>query len=611
MNLLPFSKNWAFLLGSCVFMVSCGGDAGNGNNGNTVDSTAQTINSAKANDPSVMIHNLGDPDRLNPLTSSSANSTYIQNQIFSRLLEYDPKTLELIPQTAVARPVPAEINEGPFAGGMSLTYEIRPEATWDNGTPITAEDYIFTVKALKNPKVNSGPQRPYYEFIDDIQVDAANPKKFTIFSKKRYFLAESASGDFFILPEYVYDPKKIMRGFTIPQLNDPKTAEKLNGDAKINEFATEFNSSKYDRETGFVVGSGPYTFTKWETGQSVVLDRKKDWWGDKVQGVPALQAYSPQLVYKIITDMNTAITVMKDEGIDAMTGIKPEAYKDLFDDQKFKSKFELTTPDQFAYYYLGFNMKDPRFSDKRVRLAVAHLMNRDDIIDNIFYGMAVKTNSPVNPKKPYYNKNLPDIKFDTEKAKSLLEEAGWKDTDNDGIRDKVVNGKKMSLKVQYKYNQGNTIRKNIGLLLKDEAQRVGIEVEVVAREWTVLLEDMKKRDFELICMAWVQGPGLDDLKQIWHTDSDSPDGSNRVGFGNAESDKVIDEIRYTLDETKRNELYYKIQEIIYNEQPYVFICVPSERIAIHRRFENRFTSALRPGFKENWFKLSTGASNAQ
>lgn len=605
MNLIRIAKGYAWMLGVGALLVSCGGG---GNNGGQTDSTA-VVSGAKGNDASVTIHMLGDPDRLNPLSSTSADAQYIENQIFSRLLEYDAQSLELIPQMAVARPTITILTDGPFKDGMSISYEIRPEATWDNGQPVTANDYVFTMKALKNPKVNAGALRPYYEFVDDIQVDAANPKKFTIFSKKQYFLAESASGDFFILPEYVYDEKQLMRGFTIPQLNDPKMVETLNKDAKINEFATAFNASKFDRET--VVGSGPYTFTKWETAGSIVLDRKKDWWGDKVQNTPALQAHPNQLVYKIITDMSTALTVMKDEKLDVMKGLKPENFKELKDDNNFTKRFDLTAPDQFAYYYLGFNMKDPKFNDKRVRKAFAHLVNRNEIIETIFYGMAIKTNSPINPRKPYYNKNLPDIEFDAAKAKALLEEAGWKDSDGDGVIDKVVNGKKVAMKIRFTYNQGNVIRKNIGMLLKDEASRVGIEVEVVAQEWTVFLENIKRRDFEVICLAWVQGPTLDDLKQIWHTDSDTPDGSNRVGFGNAESDRIIDEIRYTLDEAKRTQLYNQIQQIIYDEQPYVFICVPSERIAIHRRFDNIETSALRPGYKENWFKLKTASASAQ
>jgi peptide/nickel transport system substrate-binding protein len=569
---------------------SCGGSQ---NNTNTEKNTKDTV-------ASVIIHNLGDPDKLNPLTSSSADATYIQSQIFSTLLVYDPTTLELAPYMAVSMPKITEINEGEFAGGMSIEFEIDPTATWDNGKPITAEDYVFTIKAVKNPKTNAAPQRPYLDFIDKIDIDANNPKKFTIFSRERYFLAESSAGGISILPEYVYDSLQLMRKFTIEELDNPKNMERLSINDDISRFADIFNSNKFDRDV--VVGSGPYTFKKWETGQFITLERKASWWGDKSKNA-LVKAYAPSITYKMITDQKTAITQMENEDLDVMASIKPDDFVDLKEKKDFSRKFDLSTPDQFAYAYLGFNTKISKLADKRVRRAIAHLVNRDDIIESLYKGLAVKTNSPINPKKPYYDKTLPNIDFDPQKAQALLAEAGWKDTDGDGILDKTVNGKKETMTLSYKYNNGNNIRKNIGVLLKEEAKRVGVIINIEAREWTVFLEDNKKRDFELVSLAWVQSPSLDDLKQIWHTSADSPEGSNRVGFGNKESDALIDKIRVTLNTTERDSMYKKIQQIIHEEQPYVFLCVPSERISIHKRFQGRETSAARPGYSPHMLQL--------
>lgn len=578
----------------------CGG--GENNNGNT-EPTTQGVGK-KGTDPNLVIHNLGDPDKLNPLTSSSADASYIQQQIYSALLEYDPSTLQLVPQAAVARAEVKEIAEGEFAGGMSLTFEIRPEATWDNGSPITAEDVAFTIKAVKNPKVNAASLRPYIEFVDKLEIDPSNPKKFTVFSKERYFLAESSVGGLSILPEYVYDPDKIMRKFTVDQLDNPKNLDALSVNPDIKRFADFFNDGKFEREPSGIIGSGPYTFKEWKLSEYIILERKKDWWGDKVKDAPMMKAYPPKIVYKIVSDPTPALVQLTNEELDVMVGIKPESFVELKQDKEFNRVFELSTPDQFSYLYLGFNTKDPKFADKRVRRAFAHLVNREDIITSLYQDLAIPTNGPINPKKSYYASDLPLIDFDPAKAKALLEEAGWKDTDGNGIIDKMINGKKVEMKVVYKFNQGNPIRKNIGLLLQEEAKRVGIEVTPMPREWTVYLEDTKRRDFDIMSLAWVQGPSLDDLKQIWHTSSDSPDGSNRVGFGNETSDKIIDEIRVTLDEKRRDSLYHKIQEIIYDEQPYVFICVPSERISIHRRFEaeGRKTTSLRPGYTPHLLK---------
>jgi peptide/nickel transport system substrate-binding protein len=392
-------------------------------------------------------------------------------------LVYDPRTLELSPQLAVSRPEIKVLEDGEYAGGMSLTYEIHPEATWDNGTPITAEDYVFTIKVIKNPKVSSAQIRPYLEFMDKVEIDPTNNKKFIIYSKEGYFKAEESSGqEPFILPEYHYDPEGLMSQFTIQQLSDPEQADALAKNQKIIRFAEKFNSAKMKREPTEIIGSGPYKFVEWTTGQRVVLERKKDWWGDRVKGNKMLEAFPPKIIYKTIPDLTAAITSAKDGKIDVIRSISPTSFIDLKDDTKFSARFDLSTPEQFIYQYIGFNMKRPQFRDKRVRRAIAHLIDREDIIESIYEGMAIKTNGPINPKKDYSNKNMKDIEYDIEKAKSLLDAAGWKDVDGDNIRDKMIDGKQESLIIEYKYNHGHLVRKNIGQLLKDEAYRFGIEI---------------------------------------------------------------------------------------------------------------------------------------
>jgi peptide/nickel transport system substrate-binding protein len=117
------------------------------------------------------------------------------------------------------------------------------------------------------------------------------------------------------------------------------------------------------------------------------------------------------------------------------------------------------------------------------------------------------------------------------------------------------------------------------------------------------LEDADNKEFDMVALAWVNTPGLDDMKQIWHSDASQEGGDNRVSFSNSECDKLIDEVRVTLDEAKRSEMYKRIQQIIYDEQPYIFLFVPNESIAIHNRFEGTETSPMRPGYTDGTFKL--------
>lgn len=566
-----------------LLLIACGGSGG-------------TVSSKRAGDNTLVLHQLADADYLNPVISSSANATYIQLDIFQALLDIDFKDLQFKGQLATDRPLIADITTGKFAGGMSLIFEIRPEAMWDNNTPVTANDVIFTIKTIKNPKVNAGSQRPYFEFVDAIEVDAQNPKKFTVFSKKKYFMAETAIGGLTIIPEYIYDPQGLMKGFTIEALSNAATADKLKSDPNIMQFADAFNSPKFSREVGFVVGSGPYEFKGWETGQTVILDRKKNWWGDKVSS-PQLQGKPDKLTYKVVNDWTTAVTQMKDEGLDVAYGIRNSDFIDLQKNDRFKQLYNLHSPTALAYDYFAFNLKNPKFKDKRVRQALAHLIDKKEIIDVLLYGMGESVIGPIHPTKSYYNKALVDREFSIEKAKALLKEAGWEDTDGDGVVDKEIEGQRVPMKINLKYNSGNDRRKNECLLFKESAKRAGVEIEVVTREWTALLEENKRREFEMFCSGWVQSPTPDDLKQIWHTESDTPDGSNYPGFGTPESDKIIEDIQVSIDPAAQNELYKKIQAIIYDEQPYLFLVSPKERIAIHSRFEGE-SSIRRPGYDE-------------
>lgn len=585
--------NYIIPLAFMGLFVACGGGDGGGDNSAVV--------SKKAGLNEITIHQLGDPDKLQPITSTSANSTYIQGNIFQTLLGADPVTYEQYGLIAKSRPVVKEINDGEYKGGMSLEYEIRPEAVWDNGTPITANDYVFTVKSMKNPKTDAAHIRPYFEFIKDIVIDPSNDKKFTIYAKDRYILSEEFSG-YWVLPEYIYDPEKIMRKFTIKELNED--VEKLRGNKFINEFAKLYNSEPFAREKGYVVGSGPYDFVEWKTKRYITLTKKKDWWGNKIKE-KGFDNGPDKIVYKVVPDWTTAITAMKDEEMDIASGIRAKDFVDLKENESFKKLYDLHAPDFMTYDYIGMNMRKPIFSDKKVRQAMAHLVDRKLIREVLMYGYGEAVDGPYHPTKAWYNKNLKSREIDLNKAKELLAEAGWKDTDNDGLLDKVIDGKKTPFKVSVKYNQGNTRRENSALMFKENAKKVGIEADVQVREWTVFIEETKAHNFDMYVGGWVGGTGLNDSKQIWHSSSYNG-GSNYVGFGTPESDELIEKIRYNLDESSRTQQYLRLQEIIHDEAPYVFLNAQKNKLAFHKRFNSANAYVPRPGYSEVEWSINPG-----
>lgn len=549
-------------------------------------------------DFTINVHESGDPDGLNPLTSKAANAENIEDNLFCRLLEFNRESFQLEPALAVRRPIIKTLDKGKYKGGMSLSYEIHPKAVWDNGSPVTGNDYLFTIKALKHQKVESGGRRLRAEFIADVEVDPSDPKKFTIYSKKVMFMAEAISGNsFHILPEYVYDAKKVLRGISIPELDDKR---KVYSEA-VNEFADDFNSAKYSSEEGFVVGCGPYRLVEWSTGDLISLERKKDWWGDQVDN-KYLKAYPSKINYHIISSIGWAFSKFEKGELDIIRNVPPKRFKEAKEDEAYLKMTEFHDPSQFAYHYLAFNSRNPKLSDKRVREAIACAVDQDRIVNELFGGAAMKAKTPISPHRMHYNINIKGVTYDLDKAKELLAKAGWKDSDGDDILDKKIDGKQVKLRLKYNYNKGNVVRKAIGEMLKTSLAEIGIKMDLYPIDFADLLATANERNFDIIALAWVNTPGSDDLKNVWHTSSDVDGGGNRVGFGNARTDRMIDEILVTLDEQRRKELYLELQEEIVAEHPYVFLVVPNQLIMIRKGFDYPELGPVSPGFVVRWFQ---------
>jgi peptide/nickel transport system substrate-binding protein len=541
-----------------------------------------------------------DPDMLNPFCYNAAESAGIIRFIFQSLTDIDTKTLELVPVLAVSRAIVEKTQNG----HLKYTYSLRPEAKWDNGAPITAKDVEFSLKAIKNPKVNDPQIKSGYDHLVDFVYDSSDPLKFTLIFDENYMLSEIKSGDYAILPEYFYDPKGLMRNFTLKQLTEEK--EKLGEDPRINEFAKDFNSEKRMREKEYISGSGPYKFEQWITGRKVVLIRKENWWGDHFKETDNMffDNNPSQLNYKIINDQTAAITALKAGDIDVMHGIKPKDFFELTKSEKMKTNFNTYTPATMGYFFLGLNTKHPVFSDRRTREAIAHLVDVNKLIETVMYGYARPTIGPISPSNTKsYNSSIKPYDYNPEKAKQLLSESGWKDSNSDGILDKTIAGKHTEFIVDYLYSSGNDTRKQIGLLLQEEARKVGIRINVVAQDFSVCIENFKKHNFDIMSGGWVSSPVLPDFKQIYHSESALNEGSNFCSFGTAESDSLIDAIRTELNEEKRNAMYMKLQQILHDEVVNIFLYNPCERIAIQKRFTNTNISVMRPGYYEAGFRV--------
>ena len=550
----------------------------------------------------VIVRLESDPDRLNPMLSTVGFATDVYRYMFYPLVDVDPFTLELKPVLVKSLPVKTVINDGPYKGMTAYDFEFLKEAKWDNGKDITGYDFEFTLKAVFNPSINSERWRSLLSFIKDVKVDEKNPKKFTVITTDDYFLSDPILGSINVYPQSIYDAGGRMADIRLADLLDAgKSADLMANNPKIKEFAEEFNNAKFSRDPEFVSGSGPYKLEEWQTGQQLVLKKKTNWWGNGLASqYSMLQAYPEKLIFKIIADETTMIPFLKDGVVDAAGSISPSQYDALKNDSQISKYYNIYTPTVLQYYYFAMNNKDSKLVDKNVRKSIARLMDLDGAI-GLLDGLGERIIGPFHPSKDYYNKSLKPVPFDLNAATDLLESAGWKDTDEDGIRDKVINGKSEKLSIIISFGANSDIGKKLSLMLQENGKKAGIEFILDSREMSQVMADVKAGKFQMTPLKNRADPFPDDPYNAWHSASATGGGGNRIGYSNPEADKIMEEIRKQGDAAKRKPLYEKLQEILYEDQPVVFLYAPKEPVLIAKRIEQAKPSVIKPGFALNYF----------
>jgi peptide/nickel transport system substrate-binding protein len=225
------------------------------------------------------------------------------------------------------------------------------------------------------------------------------------------------------------------------------------------------------------------------------------------------------------------------------------------------------------------------------------LIDRKQIIETLRYGLALPTESHFNPNSAEYNTNLKPYPYDPARAVQLLDEVGWRDTDGDGIRDKDG----VPFKFEFLAPAGSVFTSQLMSVLKEAFRKVGIEMTERTIEFTVLVDNLRDHKFDASNLIWVS-PLLSDPYQIWHSSSIANRGSNYASFNNPESDHLIEQARLEFDPVKRREIYWRWQEIIYDEQPYTFLLVPKDVLVYHKRFQNVKVYPPDPAFDiREWF----------
>lgn len=465
-----------------------------------------------------------DAKRLLPLLASDSASGEISGLIFNGLTKYD-KNIKITGDLAESWEIKRY--------GLEIIFHLRKNVKWHDGAEFTADDVVFTYKTVTDPKVPT----PYGSNYGPVEkVEAIDKYTVRVTYKEPYAPALESWGMGII-------PKHILEGRDIK--------------------SEEFNRNP--------IGTGPYRMKEWVTGQKIVLEAFDEYF----EGRPKINRY----VARIIPDQATTFLELKFGGIDYMA-LTPPQYKLQTETTLFKKYFQKFRYPAFGYTYLGYNLQDSRFADKRVRRALSHAINKKDIIDGVLLGYGTPCTGPFPPESWAYNTDVKDVDYDPEKAKKLLFEAGWS-PGKDGILYK--DGKPFRFTVLV--NQANDVRIKAAQIIKENLKEIGVIMDIKVLEWQALLHEfIDKRRFEAVILGWALSRDPD-IYDIWHSSKTKEGEFNFISYKNEEVDRLLIEGRKTFDFEKRKKIYHEIHRILAEEQPVTFLFVPDALPVLHKRFK--------------------------
>lgn len=452
----------------------------------------------------------------------------------------------------------------------SFTFHLRPGVTFHDGTPLTARDVEFSYRILRNEWIDAPHLRVYYQDLNVCEViDTATVR---LEYAKQYWMARDFAGGFPILPAHLYNADRLLE-------RNPQ------------QFGRRFNQSEWHRKP---VGSGPYVFKAWATGSQITLARNPNYWD--AAHLPRLD----EIVFKFIVDNVAALQSLKNGETDFLPEMSPEQYREEAGAPEFLQRFARCEYYTGNYGYIGWNLRRPPFDDRRVRLAMAYgAFDREKFLQEVLHGLGKIVTGPQYYYGPAYDHGILPHPYDPEKAKQLLLEAGWYDRDGDGIRDK--DGKPFAFELLMPQMDPSAPARKRAEMMIENLKKLGIQMTVRELEWATFIDFINDRKFDACQLGWATDLESDPY-QVWHTSAIANGGSNHVGFGNAETDRLLEESRRTLDDTARRRLFFQFHRIVHEEQPYLFLYCAPDLGAYAKKYRGVKFYVVRPGWDlSEWF----------
>lgn len=511
---------------------------------------------ARAGETIIKIGMKDEPKTLNPFRASDTWSRNVVSRFSEPLYTREPKTHKIIPWLAEEYP---EYDEATNTAIVRLK-----KAKWEDGSPLTAHDVVFTGNVIREFKV----PRYYYawRFIKEIEALDDYRIKFVLERPMAIFL-----------------PRTLMTFIVQKKKWEPVVAAARKAENPLKHLLAH--------DVTQPMSCGAFKFVKWARGGFIRIERNENFFaGDMEVGGRKVGPYIDGILFKFYGSMDSAILALKKGDIDYYWASIPAGYlKDLEGDKRFK----VFRSDKSGVYYMAFNVRKPPFSDKAFRQAVAYLVDKDFIVTRVLQNEGQRMDNIIPPGNTFwYNPDTPQFgkgmkrNARIKKAYEILTAAGytWEKPPVDP-KGKVVMGEGLKMPDGQKAPSFDILtppadydphRAIAGMLIQQWLRQVGIPASSKPASFGSITQQVKvKRAFDTFILGWGHlAIDPDYLRTFFHSKEDRQRGRNPMGYHSDWYDKIADESATLMDDAKRRELIFKMQEFIVEEAPYIPLYVP-------------------------------------
>ena len=519
----------------CAVLTGCGKKADQTGQ-RAADDSATTVASTPKSGGTVIRRLDSECKTLNWVLYTTAYENFVLRYIYDPLLDYNQKG-EMIPVLAAELPTVS-------ADHLRIAVKLRTDAHWQDGVPITARDVKFTLDKVRDPKIPAINKAPYFEKLDHLEV--VDDHTLIFVWKEPFAPALFAITQLWPIPEHVYGQGDFL---THPANRKP-------------------------------VGSGPFKLEEWVSSQYLSLVRYDGYYGKR--------AYLDRIIFKVVEDDAVALNMLKAGELDEMRATQVQWEKQM-NDPDFQARFRKVDYYFPGYNFVAWNCRSVWFSDKRVRRAMTLLFDRESVNTKIYSGYARLVSGPFYINSWAYDKTVKPLPFDPDAARALLDEAGWKDTDKDGVREK--GGKKFEFELNI--ISGSSPAAQFSQLLQEECARAGVRINIRQIEGSTFFDRIDKGNFDAAMLGW----RLDfdpDVFDTFHSTMTPPNGLNHGFYKNPEVDSLLVAGRAEFDQDKRAAIYHRVHRILNEEQPYTFINAVPDKRPIARKIQGVEISPMGP-----------------